>query len=177
MPLFGAGDQLVHVDVYSGLEISALAFVMVFDYAAARIFVNHRRKPAITRQINVQFFWPRRRRADVVDVDLVRLEFVPQEIVPLEDAILVRIHKAGAGLNVEPRDLALDRLKLARRINSFIPASSLAANLFVLIFQAVNAERDGDVESGAFLQNAGDVGDDPLLDAAVRHQVDRFELV
>src|SRR5262249_26777671 len=175
--LFGAGDKLVHVDVHGGLEISTLALVMVFDHAAPRIIVDHRRKSAVALQVDVQLFGPCRRRADVVDVDLVGFEFVTQEVVPIEDASLVRIHKAGAGLNVEPGDFALDRLKSARRINGLIPASDLAANLLVLFFQAVNAERDGDVEPGAFIEDAGDVGDDPLLDAPIRHQVDRFEFV
>src|SRR5262249_31645825 len=175
--LFGAGDQLVHVNVHGGLEITALALVMVFDHAAPRIFVDHRRKPAVARQVDGTLFGPRRTRADVVDVDLVGFEFVAQEVVPLEDAILIRIHKAGAGLNVEPGNFALDRLKLTRGVNGLVPASGLAANLLVLLFQAVDAERDGDVEFGALFEDAGDIGNDPLLDAAVRHQVDRFEFV
>src|SRR5215510_5872197 len=175
--LFGAGDQLMHVDVHGGLEIPAFALVMVFDHAAPRVFVDHRRKSAVARQVDVQLFAPRRGRADVVEVDLVGFEFVAQEVVPLEDAILVRVHKAGAGLNVEPGDFALDRLKLAGGVNGLVPTPDLAANLLVLFFQAVHAESDGDVEIGAFFEDAGDVGHDPLLDAAVRHQVDRFELV
>src|SRR5262245_16717766 len=175
--LLGAGDQLVHVDVNGGLEIPAFALVMVFDHAAPRIFVDHRRKPAVARQVDVQLFGPRRRRADVVDVDLVGFEFVAQEVVPLEDPVLIRVHKAGAGLNVEPGGFALDRLELARRVNGLVPTPGLAANLLVLFLQTVDAERDGDVEPGAFFEDARDVGHDPLLDAAVRHQVDRFEFV
>src|SRR5215510_6329499 len=174
---FGAGDQLVHVNVYGGFEISALAFVMVLDHAAPRIVVNHRRESAVAREVDVQFFGPRRRGADVIDVDLVGFEFVAQEVVPLKDAVLIRVHKAGAGLDVEPGYFALDRLKLAGGVNGFIPTPDFTANFLVLFFQAVDAERDCDVEFRAFFKDSGDVGHDALLDAAVRHQIDRFEVV
>ena len=47
----------------------------------------------------------------------------------------------------------------------------------MFFFQAVNAKRHCDIEFWALIQNARNIWNDPLLDAAVRHQVDGFELV
>ncbi len=51
------------------------------------------------------------------------------------------------------------------------------SNLLVLFFQAVNAERDRDVQRWALLKNARDVRQNALLNLAVRHQINRFQTI
>src|SRR5216117_1841827 len=118
-----------------------------------------------------------RRWPDIVDIYFVRLQFVLQKVVPLEDPVLVAVHEAGAGLYIEPRVLFLDGLKLACGVDDDVPASRLLTDRVEVFLQAVDAKGDRHVQVRTFVQDACDVGNDPLLDLAVRHQVDRFQLV
>src|SRR5262245_17438379 len=90
---------------------------------------------------------------------------------------MVAVHEAGASLDIESGIFLLDRLKLSRGVDGDIPASRLLTDLFLIFFQAVDAEGNRHVEFRALLKNARDVRNNPLLNLAVRHQVDRFELV
>ena len=47
----------------------------------------------------------------------------------------------------------------------------------MVFLQAVDAERDRNVQVRTFVKDARDIGNDPLLNLAVRHQVNRFEPV
>src|SRR5205809_1069630 len=127
--------------------------------------------------IDDQLLRARRRWSDIVDIYFVRLQFVLQKVVPLEDPVLVAVHEAGAGLYIEPRVLFLDGLKLACGVDDDVPASRLLTNRVVVFLQAVDAKGDRHVQSRTFVQDACDVGNDPLPDLAVRQQVDRFQLV
>src|SRR5262249_9008187 len=118
-----------------------------------------------------------RRWTDIVDIYFVRLQIVLQKVVPLEDPVLVAVYEAGAGLYIQPRVLFLDGLELAGGVDDDVPASRLLTDRVVVFLQAVDAEGDRHVQSRTFVQDACDVGNDPLLDLAVRHQVDRFQLV
>ena len=88
------------------------------------------------------------------------------------------MHHAGAGLNIELRKLlALHLLQRARGMDRLVPASLFAADLFVRILHPVDPERDRNVQLRTFFHDARDIREDTLVDLAVRHQVNRIELV
>src|SRR5437879_11864892 len=80
-----------------------------------------------------------RRWPDIVDIHFVRLQFVLQKVVPLEDAVLVAVHEAGAGLYIEPRVLFLDGLKIACGVDADVPASRLPQDRTVVFLPALRA--------------------------------------
>ena len=87
-----------------------------------------------------------RRRSDVVDVDLVRLEVVFQKVVPVEDGLFIRVHHAGTGLNIKARILLLFHLlQRARRVDRLVPASLFAADLFVSFLHPVDPKCDANI--------------------------------
>ena len=175
--LLGARDQAVHVDVDGGLEETGVASVIVLDRRVARIGIDHVREFGVAPVVDVEFLGVGRGRADVVEVDFVGAQVILEKIVPFEDGVLIRVHEAGAGLDVEARVLALDRLQLARGVDGDVPRAGLLADLLVLVFEAVDAEGDRHVQVRALFQNSRHVRDDALLDLPVRHEINRFELV
>ena len=100
-----------------------------------------------------------------------------EKVVPLEDPVLVAVHEACAGLDVELRVFLLDLLQLSRGIDSDVPASGLLADRFMIFLHAVDAQGHRDVETGTLVQNSRDIRDDALLNLSIRHQIDRFQLV
>ena len=128
--------------------------------------------------VEVQFRRIGRRRANVIDIHLVRLKVVFEKVVPVEDSILVRMHHAGAGLNVELRILFfLHLLECSRRVDRLVPASLFAADLFVSFLHPVDTERDADVQVGALVHDPRDIGKYAWVYLAVRHQINRIKLV
>src|SRR6266705_1332234 len=104
-----------------------------------------------------------RRWPDIVDIHFVRLQFVLQKGVPLEDAVLVAVHEAGAGLYIEPRVMFLDGLKLACGVDDDVPASRLLTDRVVVFLQAVDAKGDRHVQVRKFVReeamNASHIAD------------------
>ena len=78
-----------------------------------------------------------------------------QKIVPFKNRVLVRVHETGAGLHVEARIFPLHGLEPARGVNDDIPRPGFLANFVVLLFQPVDAESHGDIQSRAFLAEFG----------------------
>ena len=58
--------------------------------------------------IDVEFLRICRRRTDVVKIHFVRLQLILQEVIPVENRVLVRIHEAGARLHIESRVFLLN---------------------------------------------------------------------
>src|SRR5262249_13879877 len=137
--------------------------VVVLDRRMSGIFADQMRESVVTILIDDELFGPSRWRPDVIEVDLVRLQIVLQEVVPIEDPLLIAVHEAGAGLDIELRVLFLDLLKLARGVDDSVPAPGLLTNRFVVFLHTVDAERDGDVQFRTFLKNTGHVRNDALL--------------
>src|SRR5206468_7220519 len=99
-------------------------------------------------------------------------------VVPVKDRVLVRVHHACARLNVELRKLfPLHLLQRSCSMDRLVPASLFAADLFVSVLYAVDAESNRDVKLWTFLENACHIREYPLMDLAVRHQINRIELV
>src|SRR5690606_20394031 len=119
-----------------------------------------------------------RRRANIVDIHLVGLEVVLQEIVPLKDRVLVRMHHAGACLNVQLRILLpLHLLQRPSSVDRLVPTSLFSSDLLVSLFQPIDPESDGDVQFRTFVHDAGNIRKYPGMDLPVGHKIDRIELV
>src|SRR6267142_2315577 len=127
--------------------------------------------------IDIQFHRISRGWPNVIEVDLVGLQIVLEEIVPLEDCVLIGIHETGTRLYIKPAIFFLDRLQLTCGVNGDIPRTWLLPNLLMLRFQTINAQCDGDVQVRTFLQNPGDIGKNPFVNLPIGHYVDRLELV
>src|SRR5690606_14916555 len=83
-----------------------------------------------------------------------------------------------ARLYIELRILfPLHLLQRACCVDRLVPASLFTADLLVGLFHTVDAESYGDVEIRAFIEDTRDVREDPRMDLAVRHQVNRIKLV
>ena len=175
--LHGLGNQPVHINIDSGFEKAVFAGVVIFDRATSRIFVNHGAEFRVSRVVYFQFFRIRRRRADVIEIYLIRLQLVLQKVVPFKHRVLIRVHEARAGLHIEPGILLLQKTKLAGRVDDDLPGSGFPANFVMLLLQPVDAEGQDDVQFRAFLQHSGDVGQDALLNLAVGSDVHGFEPV
>jgi len=79
----------VHVDIDRRLEVATFALIVILDHTTLRVVIDHGRKTAIPGEVDIELCRACRGRTDVVDVDLVRLQVIAQEVIPLEDAVLV----------------------------------------------------------------------------------------
>ena len=159
----------MHVNINCGLEEPSVAAIVVLDRGVARIVINHLRQFRVPSQIDIEFNRIGGRRTNVVEVNLVRLEIVFQKIVPLENRVLVRMHEAGAGLQIEPRIPLLHCLQLARGIDRDRPRARLLSDLVMLLRQSIYTHRHGDVQIRTLFQNARHIGKDSFLNLTVRH--------
>src|SRR6185436_18000940 len=71
----------------------------------------------------------------------------------------------------------LHLLERTRRVDRFVPASLFTSDLFVGFLNTIDAERDGDVQIRAFVEDPGHIRKYALMDLSVRHQVNRVKLV
>src|SRR5438132_5444593 len=87
------------------------------------------------------------------------------------------MHEASASLDIQLLILLLHSLQLTSSIDGDLPRTGLLANLVVLIFQPVDAQRNRHIQVRTLIKKARDVGNNSLLNLSVRHQINRFEVV
>src|SRR5262249_50414103 len=107
-----------------------------------RVFADEAGQRGVSGLVCIKFFPARPRRPDVVDVDLVGLQFGFQESIPVENSRLVAVHETCAGLDVQSRTVFLDRLQLAGSVDCDVPASGLLTDLFMILLQAIDTQSD-----------------------------------
>ena len=100
-----------------------------------------------------------------------------QKIVPFKNRVLVRVHEAGAGLDVQMRDIPFHGLQLARCVDDDFPRAGLLANFIVLLLSPSMPRATVTFSCGHSCEDSSDVRKDSLLNLAVRGDVDRFEFI